>query len=275
LNRRGRSTSNLTIRVGTAVVGVPLILGVDYVGGNIFAAFVGLTAAVGAWECARLLTSAGVRHLYAITIPSAVAIAVLPVAITRPQAVWIGTIVLVLVLVGAYYLLPEIYPTARPVWFLNVMPPVYVGLLLGHLHLLRHLHRGEWWVFLALLMTWAYDSGAYFAGSYLGRHPFMKYVSARKTLEGVGGGLAASTLAGLAGVPAIGLALWQAAVLGLLTGVAVQIGDLIESMLKRQAGAKDSGSLLPGHGGLLDRIDGLLVAGALVYYAAVALGYVP
>jgi phosphatidate cytidylyltransferase len=273
LNRRGRSTSNLTIRAGTAVVGVPLVLGVDYVGGDIFAAFIGLTAAVGAWECSRLLAPAGVRHLYVITISAAVAFAVLPVSLAHPQGAWVGTLVLVLVLVGAYYLSPHVYPTAMPVWFLNVMPPVYVGLLLGHLHLLRTIHRGQWWVFLVLLMTWAYDTGAYLAGSYFGRHPFMKYVSSKKTLEGVGGGLALSTLAGFAGSPALGLALWQGPILGLLTGVVAQLGDLIESMLKRQAGAKDSGMLLPGHGGLLDRIDGLLLTGALGYYAAVALGY--
>jgi phosphatidate cytidylyltransferase len=273
LNRRGRSTSNLALRAGTAAIGVPLVLGVNYVGGYVLAAFVGVAAAVGAWECARLLTSAGVRGLYALTVPAAVATAVLPVRLAHPQAAWIGIIVLVLVLVGGYYLLPHVYPSARPGWFLNVMPPVYVGLLLGHLHLLRTIHRGQWWVFVVLLMTWAYDTGAYLAGSYFGRHPFMKYVSARKTLEGVVGGLVASTLAGFAAIPALGLEPWQAPILGFLMGIATQLGDLIESMLKRQAGAKDSGTLLPGHGGLLDRIDGLLLSGALGYYAAVAMGY--
>jgi phosphatidate cytidylyltransferase len=271
--RRHRTHSNLAVRVSTAAVGIPLVLGVNYVGGNVFAAFVALAAAAAAWECARLIMPAGARPLYVVSIPAAVALATLPVSLSRPQAAWVGILVLCFVLVGAFYLLPRVYPTARATWFLTMMPPIYSGLLLGHLHLLRHGHRGARWVFLVLLVTWAYDSGAYLAGTFLGRRPFMQHVSSKKTVEGVVGGLVFSALAGLAGAPMIGLAVWQALLLGALAGVVAQLGDLIESMLKRQAGAKDSGSLVPGHGGLLDRIDGLLLTGALGYYASALLGY--
>src|SRR5207248_1903493 len=124
-----------------------------------------------------------------------------------------------------------------------------------------------------LLMTWAYDSGAYFAGSYLGMHPFMQHVSSKKTREGVAGGLGLAMISALVLVPTVHVVFWKALLLGLAAGIVCQIGDLVESMLKRHVGVKDSGTLIPGHGGLLDRIDGLLFTGALTYYAAALLGY--
>ncbi|MBV9281237.1 MAG: phosphatidate cytidylyltransferase, partial [Chloroflexi bacterium] len=157
----------------------------------------------------------------------------------------------------------------------TLVPVLYVGLLLGHLSLLRVYHHGARWVMLALLLTWAYDTGAFFAGSLWGRRRFMAHASPSKTVEGVLGGLLLSTLAGLLALPALGLLAWQALLLGLLAGVAAQAGDLVESMVKRQTGVKDSGAIMPGHGGLLDRIDSLLFTGALTLYAAMVLGYAP
>jgi phosphatidate cytidylyltransferase len=150
---------------------------------------------------------------------------------------------------------------------------LYVGLLLAHLGLLRSYRDGAWWVFAALLTTWLYDIGAYVTGRTVGKRPFMRHISPKKTVEGVAGGLALSTLAGLATVPTVGLRVWQALLLGLLAGVAAQIGDLVESMIKRQAGVKDSGAIFPGHGGVLDRIDSLLFSGALIAYLALLFGY--
>jgi phosphatidate cytidylyltransferase len=160
-------------------------------------------------------------------------------------------------------------------WLATEGGAVYVGIMLGHLSLLRALPDGAWWVFATLVMTWAYDTGAYVTGSQMGRRPFMQHVSSKKTVEGVMGGLVLAGIAGFILVPSVGVAAPVALALGLLVGAAAQAGDLIESLFKRRAGVKDSGMIFPGHGGMLDRIDALLVTGAVVYYAAALLGYVP
>ncbi len=128
------------------------------------------------------------------------------------------------------------------------------------------------WILLLVLGVWSFDTGAYLVGSQIGRHKFLTHISPSKSIEGLVGGLIACTivvalmLAGL-GQPPIG-----AIVLGPLLGLVAQAGDLAESMLKRAAGAKDSGTLIPGHGGILDRIDSFLFAAPVValYVLAIA-----
>jgi len=127
------------------------------------------------------------------------------------------------------------------------------------------------WILLLVLGVWAYDTGAYFAGRRIGGPRFLQHISPSKTYAGLIGGLLVATLvtaAMLAGLREDPLA---ALVLGPLIGLAAQAGDLAESLLKRAAGAKDSGSLIPGHGGILDRIDSFLFAAPIVtLYVVVA-----
>lgn len=248
---------------------------VNYVGGWAFAVLVGVIALVATVECYRLVRAATSRPLVAAGLTAALTLVLLPVFQYSPQRGWILTIVVLVGLSGVYYLLPGPYSSDLVDWPVTLLPPLYVGLLLGHLSLLRQYREGAWWVFAALLLTWAYDSGAFFAGRAFGRHPFMQHVSASKTVEGLIGGLVLSTAAGLVLVPGLDLRWWQGALLGLLVGVAAQAGDLVESMVKRKAGVKDSGTLVPGHGGLLDRIDSLLFAGVVTTYFALVLGYAP
>src|SRR5204863_2422553 len=126
------------------------------------------------------------------------------------------------------------------------------------------------WVLALVLVVWAFDTFAYFTGRRFGRHPFMAHISPSKTLEGVVGGLVASAIVGAVLVAALGRP-WLAGLgFGLALAAAAQAGDLAESMLKRAAGAKESGTLIPGHGGMLDRVDSFLFAAPVVTLYVVA-----
>lgn len=137
-----------------------------------------------------------------------------------------------------------------------------------------NLHAGTAWMLLLLLVVWGYDSGAYLTGRWLGRRRLIDHISPSKTVEGLVGGLLAGTVAAGIGAWLIGLEPWQPLVIGPIIGLAAQAGDLAESLIKRAAGRKESGFLVPGHGGVLDRIDSFLFAAPiLVFYALLTSGY--
>ena len=141
----------------------------------------------------------------------------------------------------------------------------YVGGLLAALPLL-HAGAGSGWVALVIVVTFGNDTGAYFAGRAFGRHKLAPAISPGKTVEGAVGGLAASLIVtfGARGLFMDALTIRDCLVVGVPAAIVGPVGDLVESLLKRSAGAKDSGRLLPGHGGMLDRIDALLFVGAYV-----------
>lgn len=145
----------------------------------------------------------------------------------------------------------------------------YVNWLLGHTIALRALPDGVHWVLLLVWITWLGETAAYTVGSLIGRHKLAPGISPGKTVEGAVAQFVASLLAALTAGAWLfpGLRLRDAIVVGILLGVLGQVGDLVESALKRSVGAKDTGQVIPGHGGILDRIDGLLFnAPALFYY---------
>lgn len=152
---------------------------------------------------------------------------------------------------------------------------LYLGWIGAYLVSMRALPEGIGWLLLVLLSVWFVDSGAYLIGSRFGRHSLSKRLSPRKTWEGYLGGVAFGILGGaLFGAiilatsgPGSAISPLRGAILGLLMGTFTILGDLGESMIKRQAGVKDSGNLLPGHGGIFDRIDSWLWAGVIGYYA--------
>jgi phosphatidate cytidylyltransferase len=151
-----------------------------------------------------------------------------------------------------------------------VLASIYFGAMLAHAAPLSAIEDGRRWVLLAILSTFAVDTGAFFVGSWLGKHRLAPKISPKKSWEGVFGGTAAAIGAAIALDAILGLPLtaWQAALLGLAVTVSGVCGDLYESWLKRRAGVKDSGALIPGHGGILDRIDSLAPNIAVVYWAA-------
>lgn len=160
---------------------------------------------------------------------------------------------------------------------ITVAGALYLGWIGSYLILLRELPGGMWWVLTVLPAVWLADTGAYFIGKRFGKHKLSPRLSPAKTWEGYLGGI-------LASIPGTALLVWlylswgasvpgltplNGALMGLVLSLLTPLGDLGESMIKRQVGAKDSGNLLPGHGGIFDRIDSWLWAGVLGYYLIV------
>lgn len=180
---------------------------------------------------------------------------------------------------------------STPDWMASLIYPIYLGTLLGFLPRLRELGadseapgspEGLAWTILLLALIWVNDSGAYLGGRRFGKAPFFPTISPRKTREGAITGTLLCILVGVL-APALG-AVWPVlaplgahspmtlGLVGLAIALVAPAGDLAESVLKRQAGVKDSGRLIPGHGGILDRIDSLLFAAPTLYFLARWLG---
>jgi phosphatidate cytidylyltransferase len=155
--------------------------------------------------------------------------------------------------------------------------PLWLGAGLGSISLLRTYPQGASYVILSLVIAWASDTGGYTTGRLFGKHKLYEAVSPKKTIEGAVGGLAAA-VAGVLVMRAIVLhdiPLLHAVLLGLVAGVAGVLGDLGESLLKRSTGVKDSGGIVPGHGGLLDRIDAVVITAPITLLYLVWTGAVP
>ena len=155
-------------------------------------------------------------------------------------------------------------------WSLTLAIAVYLGWPLSLLPLLRGyqigISNGFWWILTALLCVWGFDTGAFFSGHFFGRHKLAPNISPGKTWEGVVGGLIISIAAALLlTVRPLGVPWYLAILLGGLIALAAMLGDLAESLIKRQTHVKDSGNFMPGHGGMLDRIDSLIFAVIVVY----------
>jgi phosphatidate cytidylyltransferase len=181
------------------------------------------------------------------------------------------TLLLAVIVPGLYYLFRfRDIPSVAGRYTATVTGIVYAGLLLSYLALFKRLHQGTeggHLVVLVLLIAWISDTGAYFAGRFLGKSKLYEAVSPKKTWAGAWGGLAGS----IAGVVAMKLLFlhqltWlDVALIAIPGGILGQLGDLAESLIKRSTGVKDSGALLPGHGGILDRIDAVLFIAPYVY----------
>lgn len=153
-------------------------------------------------------------------------------------------------------------------WALTIAGSTYIGLGMAHLLGLRWLPAGTAWVWLALLSTWGCDSFAYLIGKPFGKHKFWPRLSPNKTWEGIAGGVLGALLGAYLVTLFSAIPLAHALIVGVLVSIAGPLGDVSISMMKRYAGVKDSSNLIPGHGGVLDRLDSVLFVVIVVFYYA-------
>lgn len=263
--------SNLALRALTAVVALPLVGALiawrEPLG---FGLFVLLVAALALTEYAGMTLPAAPRRLR-------VAVVVIGVGLSaglylHPPLALVWMLAAFVAVSAAVLLTPGEIPGAAARLGLAAFGVFYLGTLTAPLALLhRDAANGALWVAVVIVATFANDTGAYFAGRSLGRHKLYPAISPGKTVEGAVGGLVASVgvLLALRALVAHSLTVADCLWVAIPGSVLGPVGDLVESMLKRASGVKDSGRLLPGHGGMLDRIDALLFVAAWVYAYAV------
>lgn len=279
---------DLAPRVAVAVVGGPLALGAIRVGGWTLGIVVAILAAIGAWEFFRMARLRGDMPFRLAGCAGAALLVLAATARPTPEALALGTLAVTggLLALGLALSLVLRWPGGSPMGAVGstLAGTLYVGLPLAFLPLLRALTgglppallEGIWlpmaFVLFPLLVTWASDSAAYFVGNAVGRHKLAPTVSPGKSVEGsVGGilgGMGAAALMSswwLADLPLLAVPVSTALWMGAVLSVGGQLGDLVESALKREVGVKDSGRIFPGHGGVLDRVDALLWAFPLTW----------
>ena len=153
-------------------------------------------------------------------------------------------------------------------WVYTAAGAIYIGWTLSLFLLLRVELNGLDWILVVILGAFATDTGAFFTGKAIGRRPLAPRISPGKTWEGAIGGflLGTGTVMALGSWLELPISTWEGAILGALVGVSAQAGDLVESMVKRASGVKDAGSMIPGHGGILDRLDSVVFVIVVVYH---------
>ncbi|HKQ57118.1 MAG TPA: phosphatidate cytidylyltransferase [Candidatus Eisenbacteria bacterium] len=271
---RASSRWALALRVGSSVLFIPLLVLLARAGGIAFWAFVALEVTLGLAEFYRMMRGRGLNPFQLLGMVSALGLLWVSYRPHTPHVGFMVTAVLLLVL-GLELRRPELRQRVEDI-AVTSFGVLYVGWLSAHFVLLRELPwqvgagyaEGASFVLLAFFMTWSCDTAAYAIGRSVGRYRPFTRISPRKSLEGSLGGLVAAVAAGLIARQwfAPYLRTIDAVLLGLLVGLFAQVGDLVESLLKRDAAHGDSSDFIPGHGGVLDRFDSLYFAAPVVYY---------
>jgi phosphatidate cytidylyltransferase len=290
-------------RIATAVVLIPIVmLLVLRAPVPVVAVVAGVVALITVHEFLKLIESYGVQPLRLPTYIFIGLLFLLLAANAASETPQLSTLKFVLGLSFATALAPFIFLTiamrrgemssAYPAAAASAFAFAYIALPMAMLVQLREQWAGAFWLLYLLLVVWAGDIFAYFVGRTLGRH-LMSRISPKKTWEGAAASLAASLMVGIllfnhalqisTFLLRVGLIerrdglfglekpeLWPIILLTIALNIAAQLGDLVESLIKRGAGVKDSGAILPGHGGMLDRIDALLFAAPVLWFYAVA-----
>ena len=269
-------------RARSAAILVPPLLVATWFGGPWILLLVGLCVILAGTEAFRLLTAAGHHSLPWLGIVLAVVVALGDAVKDLPGGSGLLLAALGMVLVGTGALTRLDPREGLAIFATTTFGALYVSMLgfvarlaetgsfVAPGSILGWLGPERAWILALLLIVWAFDTAAYFFGRRFGQHAFMAHISPSKTVEGVVGGAVVAAIVGAVVVAALGRP-WPAGLLfGLVLAAAAQAGDLAESMLKRAAAAKESGTLIPGHGGMLDRVDSFLFAAPVAYFYVVS-----
>ena len=279
-----RNKSSLGQRLLSAAILLPLIIVLVWWSVWSVAVAVAVATVIGLIELYGAFRQGGYRPRALVGIGSALAI-ILAIALQPLASVDLLLPVVTCAIVAGLVteLVYHNQPGSLPSWGLTLAGAFYLSWLLGHFILLRSLDApalrdtafkqfgmqpGVAWIYCTCAITWIQDTAAYFVGRRFGRRKLAPILSPKKTWEGAAGGMIGSILTGVVCVLLLGLpiTLLEGALLGLVGGVVGPLGDLSESLIKRQVGLKDAGNLIPGHGGILDRADSLLFTAPIFYY---------
>ncbi len=268
-------------RFATALILIPIVVALVWFGG--WAAFSGaaLTVLLGLWELRAMLHQRGWHPV--ILLSGALSLDFLVAAMLPAQRVALLAVGISALVVGSFIWLMF---TRRATlsgtltdWALTLALPFYLGWPMAFFVVLRgatpgYVAAGFWWTLTALFAVWAFDTVAFFAGRFWGKHLLAPLISPKKTWEGFAGGLIGALIATMLFTFPLGVAWYHALAIGVLISIAATVGDLAESLLKRDVGVKDSGTIMRGHGGMLDRVDSLLFGVLVVLPYAALLGFV-
>lgn len=263
------SLPNAVVRIVTAVVAIPLVVGSVYLGGWPYLVVVMGAALVAQHELYAILRKMDVRAWSAAGLTIG---AVVGLRFEYPPAVSLAvalTVVLVLiVLVSGRFETPwkTLSATLAGVFYPTILLAYLIDLRAGAAAAMSET-EAVWITLFVLALVWVSDTAAYYVGRGLGRRPLARGISPNKTWEGSIGGAAGALVAALLlwKLGLVSIRWYDHLALGLICGTVGQVGDLAESRLKRLAGVKDSGAILPGHGGILDRLDAMIIAVPLAY----------
>jgi len=286
--KANKGESSVGQRWLTAAIVMPIVLAFAWLGGWWSFAAVTLVVLLGAYELHMMMRHAGYHPIMPVSIGLIVLFLVAAMFPPPQRLLMLESGLGAALLVSFFWLFfRKKLDGAFIDWALTFAIAVYLGWSMSFFLLLRGyeigwpfnhgpwwlLPRGVWWLLTVLLGVWGFDTAAFFTGRYFGRHKLAPRISPGKTWEGVFGGLVFSVIAVmLFTVAPLGVPWYLAIVLGIVLGCAAVVGDLAESLIKRQTHVKDSGQIMPGHGGMLDRIDSLMFAVIVVYAFAQLIG---
>ncbi|HVB97440.1 MAG TPA: phosphatidate cytidylyltransferase [Chloroflexota bacterium] len=270
--------------MASSIVAIPMIIALVWLGGPLFTSAVAVAAALAAYEATMLLEPGAEKVQVSVSVVGAI---LLVLGAAGGSAGILAALACVLVAdLIAFTIQSGQSQTVSSPGLLRVAAVVYAGLPAALLVLERSwsgpadfvpfnglvFDFGATWVLLTLTSVWAVDTLAYAAGRVFGRHLLWPAISPKKTWEGTVAGVLVGTLVASAWAPTVGRSTAVGIALGICVAIAAVVGDLAESALKRRAGVKDAGQLIPGHGGILDRIDGLVFSVIVVFLFGTLVG---
>ena len=268
-------------RVKSALIFVPLVLIMIYLGGWAFNLFISIVLLVAAVEYAQLFGKLGAPPPLLSLLPGICLALGFRWFFDGQHLDLLLLIALLLTAMTALIQYERGVKNAALGFAVTFTGILYLGWIGSFFIAIRALPNGLGWILTALPTTWLVDSGAYYLGSWIGKSKMVPRLSPNKTWAGFAGGMAAGVISGvllimlwrLVGFLPTATPLWQGAVMGLVMGILSPIGDLLISLFKRSSGVKDTGNLIPGHGGFLDRIDTWIWAAMLGYFLVTVLGW--